>query len=86
MGREFIDRFSLLHFATGIVAQYWGTPLWLFILGHVAFQIFEVRLRMIGFQIQKIVDARQRRVAEAWIVGRQFCIKGQLKSPPNPGA
>lgn len=41
MGRDFIDRFSLLHFATGIVAQYWGTPLWLFILGHIAFEIFE---------------------------------------------
>ena len=41
MGRAFIDKFSLLHFATGIVAQFWGSALWQFVLGHVAFELLE---------------------------------------------
>ena len=36
-----IDRYSLLHFATGILAQYWGLTFSVFVLGHVAFELFE---------------------------------------------
>jgi hypothetical protein len=41
MGNKFTDRFSLLHFATGVVAYFFGVPLLLWILLHIAFEILE---------------------------------------------
>lgn len=41
MGNTFVDRFSLLHFATGIVAYFFGVPLVLWILIHISFEILE---------------------------------------------
>lgn len=41
MGDKTFDQFSLLHFASGIMAYFWGLPfLWWFIL-HVVFEIVE---------------------------------------------
>jgi hypothetical protein len=41
MGKTFTDKFSLLHFATGIVAYFFGVPLVLWILLHISFEIIE---------------------------------------------
>jgi hypothetical protein len=41
MGNLFIDKFSLLHLASGIVAYYFHIPLVLWILIHVSFEILE---------------------------------------------
>ena len=41
MGRALIDKYSLLHFAVGITAQYWGSAMWQFVLAHVAFELAE---------------------------------------------
>lgn len=41
MGKRFMDKYSLLHLSSGIVAYYFNIPLvaWIFI--HVLFEIFE---------------------------------------------
>lgn len=41
MGSIFFDEFTLLHFATGIVAQYWSMPLWLWILVNIVYEWIE---------------------------------------------
>jgi hypothetical protein len=41
MGNNFTDRFSLLHFATGIIAYFFGVPLLFWILLHTTFEILE---------------------------------------------
>ena len=41
MGKQFLDQYSLLHFASGVVAYHFGlsAPVWL--VGHVAFELGE---------------------------------------------
>ncbi len=41
MGLYFIDKFSLLHFATGIIAYFWHIPLIIWILIHATFEYIE---------------------------------------------
>lgn len=41
MGVTLIDKYSLLHFAAGITAQFWGTPLVPFLAGAAAFELLE---------------------------------------------
>ena len=41
MGTSFIDAYSLLHFATGIIARFWGVPFWSWFLVHVMFEWIE---------------------------------------------
>jgi hypothetical protein len=41
MGLKFIDKFSLLHFAVGIVAYFIGIKFWLWILLNIIFEIVE---------------------------------------------
>ena len=41
MGKYFIDEFSLLHFATGIVIQYWGVTFRDWFIMHLLFEIVE---------------------------------------------
>jgi hypothetical protein len=41
MGKYFIDQFSLLHFAVGIVAFFWDINFTLFFILHSIFEIFE---------------------------------------------
>ena len=41
MGRNFIDRFSLLHVATGVISYYWGLDEIGFLIGHTAFEVLE---------------------------------------------
>lgn len=41
MGTKIIDRFSLLHFAAGIVVYYWGLDFKTWLLVNVVFEILE---------------------------------------------
>ena len=41
MGKNFIDNFSLLHFAVGIIAYFWGIDFWVFNILHILFEIVE---------------------------------------------
>ena len=41
MGNQILDQYSLLHFATGVVAYFWGVPALFWFLGHAAFELGE---------------------------------------------
>lgn len=41
MGEGCLDRFSWLHFATGMIAYYWGVNFWVALLVHIIFEILE---------------------------------------------
>ena len=41
MGYRFFDQYSLLHFATGVIAYFWGLSLETFFLIHFLFEILE---------------------------------------------
>jgi hypothetical protein len=38
MGTFFLDEYSLLHLASGILVQYWSMPFWVWILVHVIYE------------------------------------------------
>ena len=41
MGYYWVDQFSLLHFATGVLSYFWGVNLYLTIVIHTLFEVFE---------------------------------------------
>ncbi len=41
MGKKFLDEYSLLHFAVGVVAKHWALNFWFFIAIHTAFEYLE---------------------------------------------
>ena len=41
MGKEFVDRFTLLHFATGVIAYHWGMGEKVFVFAHISFELLE---------------------------------------------
>ena len=41
MGNQMFDQFSYLHFASGIIAYFWGIPFIYWVVLHVIFEIFE---------------------------------------------
>jgi hypothetical protein len=41
MGKDFLDRFSLLHFAVGIVAYFMGVPFWIWAFLQLVFEAVE---------------------------------------------
>lgn len=41
MGQRTFDQFSLLHFASGILAYFWGVPFLLWFIIHVIFEYLE---------------------------------------------
>jgi hypothetical protein len=41
MGYKFIDQFSLLHFAAGVIAYFWGISFFTTIIVHTLFEVFE---------------------------------------------
>jgi hypothetical protein len=41
MGLQWIDQYSLLHFASGVIVYFWGVRLWLWILIHSSFEYLE---------------------------------------------
>lgn len=49
MGYQFIDQYSLLHLAVGIIVYYWGIDFWVWTLVHILFEYGENTA--IGMQI-----------------------------------
>ena len=41
MGNQLLDQYSLLHYATGVMAYFWGVPPVPFFLAHVSFEFVE---------------------------------------------
>ena len=41
MGKQFLDQYSLLHFSQGVVAYFWGTPFYLWVITHATFEFLE---------------------------------------------
>lgn len=41
MGKSFFDQFSLLHFASGVVAYFWGVPFNVWFYAHAVFELLE---------------------------------------------
>jgi hypothetical protein len=41
MGYYWIDQYSILHFATGIIAYFWGISLYTTLILHILFELFE---------------------------------------------
>jgi hypothetical protein len=41
MGYTIFDQYSLLHFATGVIAYFWSISLLLVIIGHILFEYIE---------------------------------------------
>ncbi len=41
MGKNFVDQYSLLHFASGVVAYFWGLPAGTWFITHMAFEVAE---------------------------------------------
>ena len=41
MGNQFLDQYSILHFATGVVAYFWNVPLPTWFVAHAAFEVLE---------------------------------------------
>ena len=41
MGKQFLDQYSILHYASGIVAYFWGVPALYWFLAHASFEIVE---------------------------------------------
>lgn len=41
MGKMWMDQYSLLHFAVGIVAYFWGLSFWMTVLLHIVFEYVE---------------------------------------------
>lgn len=41
MGNQFLDQYSLLHFAVGNIAYFWGFDMVQLFLGHIAFELAE---------------------------------------------
>lgn len=41
MGKNILDQYSLLHFGVGIVAYFWGIPLYIWIILNILFEYIE---------------------------------------------
>ena len=41
MGKFLFDKFTYLHFATGVVIYYWGISLFHWLIAHTIFEIIE---------------------------------------------
>ena len=51
MGAQFFDQYTYLHFASGIIAYFWGIGIWTWMIGHAIFEWLEnttVGMRMIN--------------------------------------
>jgi hypothetical protein len=70
MSQVFTDEFSLLHFATGIVAYFLGIPLgWWFLL-HATFELFEdthTGVRIINKLFGKIWPGGGKKVPDSFL-------------------
>lgn len=41
MGFRFLDQYSLLHFAVGVIAYFWSVPFWIAFGAHFTFEVLE---------------------------------------------
>ena len=41
MGNQFLDQYSILHFATGTIAYFWGVPATAWFAAHLTFEVAE---------------------------------------------
>ena len=41
MGKQFLDQYSILHFATGNIAYFWGFGVLELLIGHISFEFLE---------------------------------------------
>lgn len=41
MGQDLVDQYTLLHFATGVIAYHWGVPIVYWFFAHGAFELAE---------------------------------------------
>ena len=41
MGKQLLDQYSLLHWASGVIAYFWDVPVDTFFLAHVSFEVAE---------------------------------------------
>ena len=41
MGKYFLDQYSLLHLASGVVAYFWGVPPGAWFIAHLSFEVAE---------------------------------------------
>lgn len=41
MGRGFLDQYTLLHFAVGVVVYFWGVSFEAWIVAHILFEVLE---------------------------------------------
>ena len=41
MGKQFLDQYSLLHFAQGVVAYFWGRSAFFWLILHATFEFLE---------------------------------------------
>lgn len=70
MSQVFTDQFSLLHFASGVVAYYWGIPLGLWFIGHALFELLEdteTGVRLINKLFGKIWPGGGKKVPDSFL-------------------
>ena len=41
MGNQFLDQYSVLHWASGVIAYFWGVPAATWFIAHVGFEVAE---------------------------------------------
>ncbi len=41
MGYHWVDQYSLLHFAVGVLAYFWGVSFYITMMLHILFELFE---------------------------------------------
>ena len=56
MGVRFIDQYSLLHFATGVIAYFWGFGFLFSLVAHMLFEYFENTPAGIKFINENLAD------------------------------
>jgi len=75
MGVELLDKYSLLHFATGVIAYHWSVPIIHWFIAHGSFELLENTEEGMNI-INKITlwpGGKQR--ADSWtnMVGDHIC-------------
>ncbi len=70
MSKIFMDKFSILHFATGIVAYFWGMSLAHWFILHAVFEMWEdtdTGVRIINKVFGKIWPGGGKRVPDTFL-------------------
>jgi hypothetical protein len=70
MGSKIFDKYSLLHLSVGIVSFYWGLSLWVAIVVHTLFEIFENT--MFGINIIDTYFTKNKNGLFGWPGGKKY--------------